>query len=66
MHHSQKPLGLFSILDEESRFPQASDVTFVNKVVSNHGKNSNFLKEKKARGHTTKFGITHYAGEVSN
>ncbi|XP_033640146.1 myosin-IIIb-like isoform X1 [Asterias rubens] len=59
-----KPLGLFSILDEESRFPQASDVTFVNKVVSNHGKNSNFLKEKKARGHTTKFGITHYAGEL--
>ncbi|XP_022083353.1 myosin-IIIb-like isoform X2 [Acanthaster planci] len=58
-----KPLGLFSILDEESRFPQATDVTFVNKLISNHGKNSNFLKEKKSRGQA-KFGINHYAGEL--
>ncbi|XP_038052103.1 myosin-IIIb-like [Patiria miniata] len=58
-----RPLGLFSILDEESRFPQATDVTFVSKLISNHGKNSNFLKEKKSRGQT-KFGINHYAGEL--
>jgi myosin heavy subunit len=28
----QKPLGLLSLLDEESTFPNATDLTFANKL----------------------------------
>ncbi|XP_071512051.1 myosin-IIIb-like [Diadema antillarum] len=59
-----KPLGLLSILDEESRFPKASDVTFVTKCSSNHAKNANFLMQKKNKGNTTIFGIRHFASDI--
>ena len=36
-----RPLGLFSILDEESKFPSAKDSTFIAKLDSN-------LKDKSA------------------
>lgn len=29
----QKPMGLLSLMDEESRFPQATDQTLVGKIV---------------------------------
>lgn len=32
-----KPLGLLALLDEESRFPRATDKTFIRKF--NHAKN---------------------------
>lgn len=56
----QKPLGIISLLDEESNFPRASDLTFANKLKQHLNDNPCFLGE---RGRA--FGIRHYAGEVS-
>ncbi|KAJ4745293.1 Myosin-2 [Rhynchospora pubera] len=56
----KKPLGLFSLLDEESTFPKATDLTFANKITEHLNSNPCFKAE---RGGT--FGICHYAGEVS-
>jgi myosin-5 len=56
----QKPLGLLSLLDEESNFPNATDLTFANKLKQYLNGNPCFKGE---RGRA--FGVCHYAGEVS-
>lgn len=56
----QKPLGLLSLLDEESNFPNATDLTFANKLKQHLGGNPCFKAE---RGRA--FVVRHYAGEVS-
>ncbi|XP_021494928.2 myosin-IIIb [Meriones unguiculatus] len=56
----QKPLGLLALLDEESRFPQATDQTLVDKFEDN-------LRCKffwRPKGVELCFGIQHYAGPV--
>ncbi|XP_010601142.3 LOW QUALITY PROTEIN: myosin-IIIb [Loxodonta africana] len=56
----QKPLGLLALLDEESRFPQATDQTLVDKFEDN-------LRSKyfwRPKGMELCFGIQHYAGKV--
>ncbi|XP_032549238.1 myosin-IIIb isoform X8 [Chiroxiphia lanceolata] len=56
----QKPMGLLSLLDEESRFPQATDLTLVDKFEDN-------LRCKyfwRPKGVELSFGIQHYAGKV--
>ncbi|XP_041858275.1 myosin-IIIb isoform X2 [Melanotaenia boesemani] len=56
----QKPMGLLSLLDEESRFPQATDQTLVDKFEDNlHCKY--FWIPKRVE---LCFGIQHYAGKV--
>ncbi|KFW75400.1 Myosin-IIIb, partial [Phalacrocorax carbo] len=58
----QKPMGLLSLLDEESRFPQATDLTLVDKFEDN-------LRCKyfwRPKGVELSFGIQHYAGKVRN
>lgn len=55
----QKPLGLLSLLDEESTFPNATDLTFANKLKQHLNTNSCFRGE---RGKA--FAVRHYAGEV--
>merc|ERR1711971_653702 len=58
----EKPLGIFSILEEESMFPKASDKTFEEKLKTNHlGKTSTFGMPKKGDAH---FAVSHYAGTV--
>ncbi|CAL4063540.1 unnamed protein product [Meganyctiphanes norvegica] len=55
-------MGIWSILEEESMFPKATDKTFNEKLVCNHeGKSKPFLKPK-GNAH---FGIQHYAGVVN-
>ena len=55
-----QPLGIFSILEEESMFPKASDKTFEEKLKTNHlGKTSTFTMPKKGDAH---FAVSHYAG----
>ncbi|XP_067843594.1 myosin-IIIb isoform X3 [Heptranchias perlo] len=56
----QKPMGLLSLLDEESRFPKASDQTLVDKFEDNL--RSNYFWRPK--GVELCFGIKHYAGKV--
>ncbi|KOM43680.1 hypothetical protein LR48_Vigan05g128500 [Vigna angularis] len=55
----KKPLGLFSLLDEESNFPKASDLTLANKLKQHLHSNPCFKGE---RGRA--FSVSHYAGEV--
>uniref|UniRef100_A0A0D3HEZ2 Myosin motor domain-containing protein n=1 Tax=Oryza barthii TaxID=65489 RepID=A0A0D3HEZ2_9ORYZ len=56
----KKPLGLLSLLDEESTFPNATDLTFANKLKQHLNNNSCFRGE---RGKA--FAVRHYAGEVA-
>ncbi|XP_030960204.1 myosin-1 isoform X1 [Quercus lobata] len=56
----KKPLGLLSLLDEESTFPNGTDLTFANKLKQHLNSNSYFRGE---RGKA--FSVCHYAGEVT-
>ncbi|KAI4538021.1 hypothetical protein MG293_011424 [Ovis ammon polii] len=56
----QKPMGLLSLLDEESRFPKATDQTLVEKFEGNL-KSQYFWRPKRME---LSFGIHHYAGKV--
>ncbi|XP_053645273.1 myosin heavy chain, muscle-like [Cherax quadricarinatus] len=63
----EKPLGLLSILEEESMFPKATDKSFEEKLKANHlGKSPNFIKPKPAKPGQAEahFAIVHYAGTV--
>ncbi|XP_069700209.1 myosin heavy chain, muscle isoform X15 [Periplaneta americana] len=64
----EKPMGILSILEEESMFPKATDRTFEEKLMNNHlGKSPNFQKPKppKPGQVAAHFAIGHYAGTVS-
>ncbi|KAJ8759271.1 hypothetical protein K2173_006791 [Erythroxylum novogranatense] len=56
----QRPLGLLSLLDEESTFPNGTDLTFANKLKQHLNLKSCFRGE---RGKA--FTVSHYAGEVT-
>uniref|UniRef100_A0AAZ3PHI1 Myosin-7B n=1 Tax=Oncorhynchus tshawytscha TaxID=74940 RepID=A0AAZ3PHI1_ONCTS len=62
----EKPLGIFSILEEECMFPKSSDTTFKDKLYSQHlGKTKAFEKPKPAKGKAeAHFSLVHYAGTV--
>uniref|UniRef100_A0A8B9RJ51 Myosin heavy chain, fast skeletal muscle n=1 Tax=Astyanax mexicanus TaxID=7994 RepID=A0A8B9RJ51_ASTMX len=62
----EKPMGIFSILEEECMFPKASDTTFKNKLYDQHlGKTASFQKPKPAKGKAeAHFSLVHYAGTV--
>merc|ERR1711953_212759 len=62
----EKPLGIWSILEEESNFPKATDKTYEDKVKAQHlGKSPNMAKAKSATDPNAHFAIIHYAGTVS-
>ncbi|XP_021424537.2 myosin heavy chain, fast skeletal muscle [Oncorhynchus mykiss] len=65
----EKPMGIFSILEEECMFPKASDTTFKTKLNEQHlGKTAAFQKPKptkgKEAGKEAHFALVHYAGIV--
>jgi myosin heavy subunit len=67
----EKPMGILSILEEESLFPKATDKTFEEKLVVNHlGKSPTFQKPKpsgatdKDKSKDAHFAIVHYAGKL--
>ena len=64
---STKPLGIFSILEEECIVPKGTDMTFKDKLYNNHlGKHPSFGKPKpKKGGAEAHFDLHHYAGTVS-
>ena len=58
----EKPMGVLSILEEESLFPKATDKTFEEKLMANHlGKSAPFQKPKPG-DKEAHFAIVHYAG----
>ncbi|KAL6464242.1 hypothetical protein MHYP_G00265590 [Metynnis hypsauchen] len=62
----EKPMGIFSILEEECMFPKATDTSFKNKLHDQHlGKSNAFQKPKPAKGKAeAHFSLVHYAGTV--
>uniref|UniRef100_A0A6M2DLP3 Putative myosin class i heavy chain n=1 Tax=Xenopsylla cheopis TaxID=163159 RepID=A0A6M2DLP3_XENCH len=63
----EKPMGILSILEEESMFPKATDKTFEEKLNNNHlGKSAPYLKPRppKPGQIAAHFAIGHYAGNV--
>uniref|UniRef100_A0A8R1I049 Myosin motor domain-containing protein n=1 Tax=Caenorhabditis japonica TaxID=281687 RepID=A0A8R1I049_CAEJA len=63
----EKPLGIVSMLDEECIVPKANDMTYVDKLLTQHcGKHPNFQKAKPPKGKQAEahFSIVHYAGTV--
>nr|GLL31226.1 myosin-2-like isoform X1 [Ipomoea trifida] len=61
IHLAKKPIGLIALLDEESNFPKATDLTFTNKL-KEHLKTNQCLKGERGGA----FSIRHYAGEKSS
>merc|ERR1719216_672935 len=62
----EKPMGIWSILEEESNFPKATDKSFEDKIKAQHlGKSSNMAKAKSSTDPNAHFAIIHYAGTVS-
>ena len=55
------PLGLFALLDEESKFPKATDCSLINKFHSNFKFTQRYIRSK---GNDVSFAISHYAGRV--
>lgn len=64
----KQPMGILSILEEESMFPKATDQTFSEKLTNTHlGKSAPFQKPKppKPGQQAAHFAIGHYAGVVA-
>ncbi len=62
----EKPMGLLAILEEESLFPKATDLTFANKLHENLlGKCENFQKASPKPDPNAHFAVVHYAATVS-
>uniref|UniRef100_A0A4W4E3Q0 Myosin motor domain-containing protein n=1 Tax=Electrophorus electricus TaxID=8005 RepID=A0A4W4E3Q0_ELEEL len=62
----EKPMGIFSILEEECMFPKATDTSFKNKLYDQHlGKSNAFQKPRPTKGKAeAHFSLVHYAGTV--
>lgn len=56
-----KPVGILSLLDEQSSFPKATDSTLVEKLNSKFKGNPHY---ELGRSRNTTFTIVHYAGKV--
>ncbi|VFQ66797.1 unnamed protein product [Cuscuta campestris] len=56
----KKPLGLLTLLDEESTFPNGTDMTFANKLKKHLSSNPCFKGDREKS-----FTVCHYAGEVT-
>eukprot|EP00053_Salpingoeca_punica_P016252 m.152537 g.152537 ORF g.152537 m.152537 type:complete len:1052 (-) comp16919_c0_seq1:355-3510(-) len=59
-----KPRGIFHVLDEESRFPKSTDLTFTQKLASLKDHESAAYTPSRAESDLS-FTITHYAGKVT-
>ncbi|XP_067635341.1 unconventional myosin-XV [Eurosta solidaginis] len=58
---AKKPVGIFHLLDDESNFPRATDMSFLEKCHYNHALNELYSRPRIG---AQEFGITHYAGQV--
>lgn len=58
---AKKPVGILHLLDDESNFPRANDLSFLEKCHYNHALNELYSRPRIG---AQEFGITHYAGQV--
>ncbi|KAJ3102617.1 cytochrome c oxidase subunit 1 [Phlyctochytrium planicorne] len=56
-----KPIGILSLLDEETKVPKGSDESWVGKLFQQYEKNTFFIRPKTSK---MQFGVKHYAGDV--
>ena len=56
------PIGLFALLDEETRFPNASDTSLLDKLNHNLSKHPAFVPVLGKHG--LRFAVNHYAGSI--
>merc|ERR1719228_1534227 len=59
----EKPMGIMALVDEECWFPEATDKTFVEKLVTSHAVHPKFVKSDFKSD--ADFSILHYAGQVN-
>ncbi|KAL5247554.1 hypothetical protein ACHWQZ_G019434 [Mnemiopsis leidyi] len=57
----ERKMGVFSVIDEESRFPKGTDKSMLEKLHNANAKNPFYIKPKITG---PDFGIRHYAGDV--
>jgi myosin-15 len=58
---AKKPVGIFHLLDDESNFPKATDVSFMEKCHYNHALNELYSRPRLSG---LEFGVKHFAGPV--
>lgn len=58
-----RPLNIFALVDEESKFPQGSDATLLSKLNQNHSKNVFYCQAKS--DNVKNFAVVHFAGIVA-
>lgn len=58
----QKQVNIFSLIDEETKFPKGTDTTMLTKLHKTHGTKTIYLKPKY--DNVNAFGIQHFAGPV--
>lgn len=58
----QKSVNIFSLIDEETKFPKGTDVTLLSKLHITHGDKTIYRKPKY--DNVAAFGIQHFAGTV--
>ena len=56
----QNPIGIFTLLDDTSNFPQGNDEKFLAKLAEHHSQHAHF----QMGGRSNSFIIKHYAGDV--
>eukprot|EP00026_Physarum_polycephalum_P002483 Phypoly_transcript_02490.p1 GENE.Phypoly_transcript_02490~~Phypoly_transcript_02490.p1 ORF type:complete len:810 (+),score=170.22 Phypoly_transcript_02490:150-2579(+) len=59
-----KPLGLFTVLDEEVLFPKGTDASFVEKMNNAFSRNP-IYKQGASKESPLSFSVQHYAGQVT-
>ncbi|XP_032218012.1 unconventional myosin-VIIa isoform X2 [Nematostella vectensis] len=59
---AEKPMNFIALIDEESRFPQGTDESFLDKLNYNHKDNKHFVRPKSRV--QSQFGVVHFAGTV--
>ena len=59
---AQKPMNIIALIDEQTKFPKATDITLAQRLHQQHGGHEDYIKPKSDTIPT--FGIRHFAGVV--